>query len=144
MERMAVWYVNPTMKTRVSRPVCHFALAIVVTNALLWGAGGAYQIFADRRVKADEAALGVALKTLRRSIDQFAADFQRSPQTLDDLVLERYLNEVPIDPMTGSDATWIVVFETDAFALDGQLGILDVKSGSTRLDHSGQRRYSDW
>ena len=132
------------MNTHVSRPVRHFALAFVVINALLWGAGGALQILSDRRVEADEAALRVALLTLRRSIDQFAADFQRPPQTLDDLVRERYLSGVPIDPMTDSAATWVVVFETDAFALDGQRGILDVKSSSTRLDHTAQRRYSDW
>ena len=143
MVPIATRRVNPAVNTHVSRLVRHFALACVVINALLWGASGTYQYFTDRRIEANEAALRVTLQTLRRSIDQFAADFQRSPQTLDDLVLERYLNEVPIDPMTGSAATWVVVFETEAIDPGGHLGIIDVASGSPRLDRSG-RRYSAW
>ena len=143
MEPIATRRVNTAVNARVSRPVRHFALATVVINALLWGAGGTYQYFSDRRVEANEAALRVALKTLRYSIDQFAADFQRSPDALDDLVRERYLTDVPIDPMTGSAATWVVVFETEALGVDAHLGIIGVTSGSPRRDRSG-RRYSSW
>jgi general secretion pathway protein G len=132
------------MNSRVSRPVFHFAVATVVVNLLLWGVGGAYQFLSARRVKVDEATLDEDLRMIRRSIDQFAADLERSPQSLDELVSERYIDEVPIDPMTGSSATWVLVFEADSLWVGGQPGLIDVKSGSTRVEGAGQRRYSDW
>ena len=144
MELIFATCVNPVMSSRVSRPVFHFAVATVVVNLLLWGTGGAYQFLSDRRVRVDEATLREDLRLIRRSIDQFAADLERSPQSLDELVRERYIDEVPIDPMTGSSATWVLVFEVDPLWVCGQPGLIDLKSGSTGIDSDGQRRYSDW
>jgi hypothetical protein len=124
--------------------VIHLAAATVVVNLLFWGAGGAYQYLSDRRVRVDEATLREDLRQIRRSIDQFAADLERSPQSLDELVRERYIDEVPVDPMTGCAATWVLVFEDEPLWVGGQPGLIDVKSGSTRVDGGGQRRYSDW
>ena len=132
------------MNSQVSRPVLHFAVASAVINLVLWVGGGTYQILSARLVQADEAALSDTLRLLRKSIDQFAADHERAPQALDELVAEGYINEVPSDPMTGSSSTWVMVFEAAPIALDGQRGLVDVVSGSARLDSSGQQRYSQW
>jgi hypothetical protein len=33
----------------------------------------------------------------------------KAPQTIEDLVHDRYLRQVPIDPVTGSKSTWRIV-----------------------------------
>src|SRR6201989_642017 len=48
-----------------------------------------------------EAVLRDDLYKMRSLIDQFAADKGRLPQSLDDLVSEGYMREVPLDPFTG-------------------------------------------
>src|SRR5687768_3625748 len=48
-----------------------------------------------------ETVLRDNLFKMRSLIDQFAADRGRLPQSLDELVSEGYMREVPVDPMTG-------------------------------------------
>src|SRR6185312_10538274 len=48
-----------------------------------------------------ETVLKDDLRKFRSLIDQFAADKGRLPQSLDDLVTEGYMREVPVDPFTG-------------------------------------------
>ena len=55
--------------------------------------------------KAREAALKDDLHTLRKSIDDYYADKQKYPDSLQTLKTERYLRDVPKDPMTGK-ADW--------------------------------------
>lgn len=94
---------------------------------------------------AHEDTLREDLRVMRKMIDQYAADREKAPQTLEDLVDTNYLPEVPVDPMTGTADTWEVILEdVDAIALSGERGIVDVKSGSNEVDSSGERRYSDW
>jgi general secretion pathway protein G len=71
------------------------------------------------------------LFTLRTVIDEYTFDKKKAPQTLDDLVSEGYLRNVPIDPITGSDHTWRIIME-DAYSMvdQTQVGIADVRSGS--------------
>src|ERR1700679_3123629 len=49
---------------------------------------------------AREAVLKEDLHTMRSAIDSYTADKQKAPQSLDDLVQDGYLREVPVDPMT--------------------------------------------
>jgi general secretion pathway protein G len=53
------------------------------------------------RLKARETILKETLRTMRRTIDQYAADQRTLPSSLDDLVRKAYLREVPPDPITG-------------------------------------------
>src|SRR5207247_4248476 len=55
-----------------------------------------------------EAVLRDDLFKLRSLLDQYAADKQKLPQSLDDLVTGGYLRELPKDPITGQ-ADWNVV-----------------------------------
>jgi general secretion pathway protein G len=95
-------------------------------------------------LQAKEQTLKEDLRTMRKSIDQYTADKQKAPQSLDDLVAEHYMSSVPEDPMTGSNSTWVPVTDTDPLSLKGETGIVDVKSGSDDVDSSGEKRYSDW
>ena len=49
------------------------------------------------------------LATIRDAIDKFSADLGRYPESLDELVSRRYLRQIPLDPMSESAATWVVV-----------------------------------
>src|SRR5207237_3661910 len=49
-----------------------------------------------------ETVLHSNLMTLRTTIDEYTYDKQKAPQSLQDLVQEGYLKQVPKDPMTDS------------------------------------------
>src|SRR5436190_23726039 len=65
-----------------------------------------------------EAVLRDDLYKMRSLIDQFAADKGRLPQSLDDLVSERYMRDVPIDPFTGQK-DWAIATGDDPNSLSG-------------------------
>ncbi len=77
--------------------------------------------------KSRETALQENLKVMRTSLDKYYADKGRYPESLDQLVLDRYLREVPLDPITESSSTWI----TEPATGQDISGIADVKSGAT-------------
>src|SRR5438128_12663515 len=77
-----------------------------------------------------EAELRDDLFTMRTMIDRFTADNKRPPASLDELVEMGYLGDVPADPMTKSNETWVL--DTENFAVtDSEMfeGIVDVHSG---------------
>src|SRR5918999_3208138 len=59
------------------------------------------------QLKARETVLKQNLMSMRKAIDEFAADREKLPSSLEDLVSANYINEVPIDPITG-EADWEV------------------------------------
>ena len=91
--------------------------------------------------KAREAALLENLFVMRDAIDKYYADNEKYPESLEDLATKKYIRGVPRDPITGSNATWQVVQETDEKG--AQAGISDVKSGSDVAGTDG-RKYSEW
>jgi general secretion pathway protein G len=95
-------------------------------------------------LRARESVLRQNLFTLRTVIDEYTYDKQKAPQTLDDLVSEGYLRQVPLDPMTGSNRTWKLIME-DALTSVNQTepGIFDVRSGSDKTSLEGTT-YSEW
>ena len=91
-----------------------------------------------------EAVLREDLFRMRDAIDQYYADKNKYPQSLQDLVTDKYLREIPKDPITNSADTWTTVpAEVDATNPAAEPGVYDVKSGSegTSLDGS---KYADW
>jgi general secretion pathway protein G len=96
-------------------------------------------------VRAKESLLHSNLFTLRTMIDEYTYDKQKAPQSLDDLVTEGYLRQVPLDPITGSNTTWKVIME-DATASVNQTepGIWDVRSGSDKTSPLDGTPYSEW
>jgi general secretion pathway protein G len=81
------------------------------------------------QLKAKETILKENLRVMRRALDQFTADKERLPQTLEELATEHYIQTVPIDPITGK-ADWEVNMGDDEFSLQGGQGVLDVHSSA--------------
>jgi general secretion pathway protein G len=81
---------------------------------------------------------------MRTLIDEYTYDKQKAPQSLQDLVTDGYLREVPVDPMTGSNTTWHTIMEDASSSVSqNEPGIFDVKSGSDKMGLDGTP-YSDW
>lgn len=91
--------------------------------------------------KAKEAALKENLFILRDVIDQYFADQELYPPSLEELVEKRYLRRVPVDPITGKSDTWTFVFATDEQGQEN--GIVDVHSGSEQVGLNGVP-YREW
>jgi prepilin-type N-terminal cleavage/methylation domain-containing protein len=83
---------------------------------------------------AREQALAENLRVLRISIDRFRGDTGRFPADLEELVTRRYLRAVPVDPVTESDQSWVLV-PTDR---EGEEGVADVRSGAPGSGRDGR------
>ena len=95
-------------------------------------------------VRSREAVLKDDLFKMRDAIDQYYADKNQYPPTLESLATEGYLREIPKDPVTDSAASWqLVPAEPDPNNPTAEPGVYDVKSGSdaTALDGT---LYADW
>ena len=91
-----------------------------------------------------ESVLRTDLFRMRDAIDQYYADKNKYPASLETLVSDGYMRRVPEDPVTKSADTWQTVpAEPDPSNPTAEPGIYDVKSGAqgTALDGSN---YSDW
>jgi len=89
-----------------------------------------------------EAVLRDDLSKLRSLIDQYGADKQKLPQSLEDLVSGGYMRELPKDPITGQ-ADWTVTTGDDPNSSSGEQGVTDVHSSSTDVSSEGTP-YSEW
>lgn len=103
----------------------------------------AVPIYQKSVIRAKESVLKQNLFTLRSVVDNYTYDKSRAPQSLQDLVTEGYLRQVPVDPMTG-EADWVVVME-DAVTSVNQMepGIFDVHSKSDKKSLEGTP-YNEW
>jgi general secretion pathway protein G len=111
-------------------------VAIIVTILSI-----AVPFYTTAMVRAKESVLQSNLYTMRSVIDQFTYDKEEPPQSLDDLVYEGYLREVPMDPFTESRDSWQVV--VDSTTPGGESGLWNVKSGSEKASLEGTP-YSEW
>jgi len=91
---------------------------------------------------ARETVLHDDLFKMRSLLDQYAADKGKLPQSLDDLVTEHYLREVPKDPIT-DEKDWTVVTGDDPYSTEGASGVTDVHSSSGDTSTEGTP-YSEW
>jgi general secretion pathway protein G len=89
-----------------------------------------------------EAVLRDDLNQMRKLIDQFAADKGKLPQSLDDLVSEGYMREVPVDPFTGQK-DWAITTGEDPNSSEGEQGMTDIHSSSGDVSSEGTP-YSEW
>jgi general secretion pathway protein G len=88
---------------------------------------------------ARETVLAENLRNTREVIEQFYADRGRYPDSLDQLVEAKYLRGLPMDPMTESRETWILVPPEDAT----KGNVYNIKSGAPGNDKRG-KPYADW
>ncbi|WP_375539607.1 type II secretion system protein [Rugamonas fusca] len=89
--------------------------------------------------KSKEIVLADNLRNLRGVIDQYYGDTGRYPDSLEQLVEKKYLREMPVDPITDSSTTWIVLPPEDG----SKGGVYTIKSGAPGNDRSG-KPYSEW
>jgi general secretion pathway protein G len=89
--------------------------------------------------KTKEAVLREDLYVLRDAIDKFYADRNKYPDTLADLVTKNYLRGIPVDPLTQSSNSWVVVPPADT-----SLGaVRDVRSSAPNKARDGTW-FKDW
>ena len=91
-----------------------------------------------------EAVLHTDLFRMRDAIDQYYADKNKYPASLDVLVSDGYMRKIPEDPITHSTDTWQTVpAEPDPSNPSAEPGIYDVKSGAPGTALDG-RAFSDF
>lgn len=89
--------------------------------------------------KSKEAALLADLSGMREAIDRYYGDYGKYPESLNDLVSKKYLRNLPPDPITGSNQTWIVIPPVES----KQGGVYDIKSGAAGNAEDGTA-YKQW
>jgi general secretion pathway protein G len=88
---------------------------------------------------AKEALLAENLRNVRETLDHYYGDTGRYPDTLEQLVEKKYLRSLPLDPLTNSSTTWVLVPPEDG----SKGGVYNVKSGAPGNDRNG-KPYADW
>lgn len=89
--------------------------------------------------RAKDATLRQDLNILRESIDKFYADNGQYPKELEQLVEQKYIRKLPIDPITNSSETWLITSPEPPLAGD----VYDVHSGALGTANDGTK-YADW
>jgi general secretion pathway protein G len=118
-------------------------LLVVISLIIVLASIGMVQ-YATSVTRAKEAVLKEDLFRLRDAIDQYYADKSKYPASLEALVSEKYLRQVPVDPITNRTDSWqTVMAEPDPLNPTAESGIYDIKSGAegTALDGTN---YSNW
>lgn len=87
--------------------------------------------------RAHESALRETLRVTRHALDDYYADKQHYPDSLEVLVKQRYLRTMPVDEVVGSDQDWVLV------RADNSDGIINLHSSSDKTALDGTK-YSDW
>jgi general secretion pathway protein G len=83
--------------------------------------------------RAKETALHQTLNVVRDSIDKYYADKGKYPATLDELVEQHYLRQVPVDPITESKDGWTLLPPPD----NPEGGVWDLHSSAGGSDEAG-------
>lgn len=112
-------------------------LAVMVIIALLLTiAAPKYFGSVDR---SRESILRQDLATMREALDKYYGDTGQYPDALEDLTKKKYLRNIPRDPITDSDTTWVIIAPTN----DAKGAVYDVKSGASGNGADGTA-YADW
>ena len=132
----------PERPSRASGFTLMEMMIVMVLIVILAGIG--LSVYGNSVQRAKEATLKEDLFRMRDAIDQYYADKNKYPGSLDDLVSEKYLRAVPVDPFTTSADTWqTTTSEPDPGNPSLESGISNVKSGSDQTSLDGSR-YADW
>jgi general secretion pathway protein G len=89
--------------------------------------------------KSKEVVLKENLYVTRDAIGKYYADKGKYPESLDALAGDKYLRKMPVDPITESAATWVIVPPEDP----KKGAVYDVKSGAQGKATDGTL-YSEW
>jgi general secretion pathway protein G len=117
-------------------------MIVMVIITILAGIGLA--VYGNSVQSAKEATLQQDLHGMREAIDQYYADKNHYPPSLESLVEDKYIRAVPLDPITRSTETWqTTLADPEPGNPSAESGIYNVKSGAegTALDGTP---YSEW
>ena len=117
-------------------------LIVMVIITIL--AGISVALYGGAPQRAQEAVLKEDLHEMREAIDAYHADKNKWPPSLDALVTEKYIRQVPIDQMTNAADWQTTPSEPDPTNPVDEPGISDVHSASTRVSPHTQTPYSEW
>jgi general secretion pathway protein G len=91
--------------------------------------------------RAKEATLKQDLSVMRDAIDKFYGDKGRYPDDLAEMVSQRYLRSIPVDPITESGGTWVTLPPPPEAEAKGE--VYDIKSGAEGTAADGTE-YREW
>lgn len=109
-------------------------LAIIATLLLV-----AVPRYFSSHDRAKEAVLKENLYQMRDAMNKYYADKGKYAESIEALASEKYLRKVPVDPITESATTWVVVPPEDP----QKGGVFDVRSGA-QGEASDGTLYSEW
>lgn len=89
--------------------------------------------------KAKESVLRQDLAVMRDAIDKHYGDIGVYPESLDELVRQRYMRKVPVDPVTERADSWVIVAPLKKDAGN----VFDVRSGAPGRARDGSE-YGSW
>lgn len=88
--------------------------------------------------RARESVLKEDLFTMRDAIDDYYVDKGAYPSSLQALVEDRYLREIPVDPITDRRDTWVVIGQPQNPEV-----VYDIRSGAVGEASDGSLYY-EW
>jgi general secretion pathway protein G len=118
-------------------------LLVVISLITILAAMGLVQYRNSVR-HSQESVLRTDLFRMRDAIDQYYADKNEYPSTLDALVTDGYMRQVPEDPFTRSKDSWTTEpAPSNPSNPTGEPGVYNIHSGSdgTAIDGS---KYAEW
>lgn len=117
-------------------------LVVMVIITIL--AGVSVAMYGNSVTRSKEAVLKENLHAMREAIDAYHADKNKWPPSLDALVTEKYIRQVPIDQMTNAADWQTTPSEPDPNNPLDEPGISDVHSSSSAMSPHTQTPYSEW
>jgi general secretion pathway protein G len=125
------------MRLRRGFTLIELMVVMAIIAVLLTIAAPRYFNHLDR---AREATLRQTLAVVRDAIDKFHGDTSGYPDSLDELVSKRYLRAVPVDPITDSTETWVLLPPPPA---NGNGKLWNIRSGAEGSSAAGTP-YAEW
>jgi general secretion pathway protein G len=117
-------------------------LVVMVIITIL--AGISVAMYQNGINRSKEAVLLQNLKEMREAIDAYHADKNKWPPSLDALASEKYIREVPKDPITNAVDWQTTPSEPDPTNPQDEPGISDVHSASNAPSPFTNTVYAEW
>ncbi|HEY1308353.1 MAG TPA: prepilin-type N-terminal cleavage/methylation domain-containing protein [Vicinamibacterales bacterium] len=110
-------------------------MVVMIIIVILAGVG--VSLYGNSVKNARDTTLKADLTEMRKAIDAFYADKQKYPSALDDLVSEKYLKAIPVDPITNAKDWQTTMSDRDPANPSAEPGIAEVKSNASGTSTDG-------